>query len=510
MAPQLTQHGRSNLILEDVTADRPMRTGRVDNAFVDLAVDRGRRADVPSEQPPQRSFSRGAIMFFSFFAVFQVLAMLARVDSTKGVPELRNVMYLTGWAAPALLCRTLYITLGKEGLTNRQHPIMPVHLPEQQSITHMALAFMPSSLFNRDDSADGPDHPVDWPLFTTIEATRPLVAPSTKLLVAIGGWGDTAGFARAARTATGRRRFARNVAAMVAATGADGVDIDWEYPGGNGEDYRQVPNGQKAWEIGAYPLLLADIRAVLGPDKLLTAAVPGKPEDMLAFTADTVPEILQSVDFLNVMTYDLMNRRDFEVKHHTGVAASLAAVDAYVAAGCDPRQINLGLAYYIKYYQTEHADCVEHLQKTGSAVGCRTLLMEDPDTGADLGRAGAFSWHDGVPDDVNASFARALEHGTYTEAGGGGFGYWDEQEDLWWSFDTADTIVQHKMAGVLQARQLGGVFAWGVGEDGPRFERFAATSRAWQKVRDGGWDVDVDVDVTEKDKSNSAVTRDEL
>lgn len=397
---------------------------------------------------------------------------------------------------------------------------MPVHLDEQQHITHMALAFMPSSLFNREDNTHDLDHPVEWPLFTTIEATRALVSPSTKLLVAIGGWGDTAGFAQAARTARGRRRFARNVAAMVEATGADGVDIDWEYPGGNGEDYKQVPNEQKAWEVGAYSRLLAEIRLTLdnlGPGFLLTAAVPGKPEDMLAFTADTIPEIMSSVDFLNVMTYDMMNRRDTVVKHHTGVADSLAAVDAYIAAGCNPLQINVGLAYYVKYYRTEHENCVQQVHKTGSAVGCRTLLMEDPETGADLGRAGAFSWHDNVPDEVASSFARALSHAHYTKTGSGGFGYWDDQEDLWWSFDTPETIIQHKFSEVLQKRRLGGVFAWGLGEDGPRFAQFTATTRAWKKIHDKGWNVNVgdalDVgapDMAARLKKNVSVTRDEL
>ncbi|KAL1892472.1 hypothetical protein Sste5346_006982 [Sporothrix stenoceras] len=505
---------------EEVSTDRPIRAGRLSDPFVDKPAEAtiyvatppvrtsivrfANKDDHIDQRPSSRgTFLRGVTMFIGFFAVFQVLAMLARVGQSKGVPELRNFMYLTG-----------------------QHPTMPVHLAEQQHITHIALAFMPSSLFNREGDTNNPDHPIEWPLFTTIEATRPLVSPSTKLLVAIGGWGDTAGFEAAARTAQGRRRFARNVAAMVQATGADGVDIDWEYPGGNGEDYKQVPNKQKVWEVRAYPRLLAQIRLALneldGGDKLLTAAVPGKLEDMLAFTADTVPDIMTSVDFLNVMTYDMMNRRDMVVKHHTGVADSFTAVDAYIAAGCHPSQINLGLAYYVKYYQTEHDHCVVQVHKTGSAAGCRTLLMEDPETGADLGRAGAFSWHDNVPDEVAGSFARALSHASYTEAGGGGFGYWDEQEDLWWSFETAETIVQHKFSEVLQARQLGGVFAWGLGEDGPRFTRFAATTRAWKKIHDKGWDVDVgDVDVADVNvgidtkaarvkSKNSAVTRDEL
>jgi chitinase len=37
---------------------------------------------------------------------------------------------------------------------------------------------------------------------------------------------------------------------------ADRLDIDWEYPGGNGANYRDVPNSQKTVEINAFSLLL--------------------------------------------------------------------------------------------------------------------------------------------------------------------------------------------------------------------------------------------------------------
>jgi chitinase len=53
------------------------------------------------------------------------------------------------------------------------------------------------------------------------------------------------------------------------------ADIDWEYPGGNGADYKQVPNDQKAYQIDAYPKVLAALRTAIG-DKLLSIAVPGK------------------------------------------------------------------------------------------------------------------------------------------------------------------------------------------------------------------------------------------
>lgn len=228
-----------------------------------------------------------------------------------------------------------------------------------------------------------------------------------------------------------------------------------------------MPNSAKAWEITAYPLLLGELRAALGPDKVLSAAVPGLKRDMLAFTHEMVPRIMRHIDFLNVMTYDLMNRRDTVTKHHTGVELSLEAVDAYVAAGAPPQKLNLGFAFYAKYFKTEHETC----QQT-SPVGCPTLLLEDPGTGDDLGRSGAFSWHDPVPHDVAESFAKALDRGTYDDKQGGYY-YWDGDEDLWWTFDTPDAI-KRKFPLILGKRRLGGVFVWGLGEDAPLFEHLAA------------------------------------
>ncbi|KAK3362032.1 glycoside hydrolase family 18 protein [Lasiosphaeria ovina] len=375
-------------------------------------------------------------MRFSWSLALHWLSLCMAAEIAMSSPP-RCIMYLTG-----------------------QHPVVPA-VEQLKYVTHVSLAFMRPGTFNDPDVSD-------WPLFATVADLRPKFPAGTKIMIAIGGWGDALGFSVAATSAETRKTFADNVARMVRATGADGIDVDWEYPGGNGEDYKQVPNYAKAWEIPAYPLLLSELRASLGPDKTISAAVPGLERDMLAFTSLTVPHIMRHLDFLNVMTYDLMNRRDTMTKHHTGIQLSLEAVDAYIAAGADPGKLNLGFAFYTKYFQTEHEACAS----TASPVGCPTLLLEDPETGADLGRGGGFSWHDSVPENVAQSFTRALGEGTYDDQQGGYY-YWDEAENLWWSFDTPDAI-KRKFPLVLEKRGLGGVFAWGLGEDAPLFEHLAA------------------------------------
>lgn len=236
---------------------------------------------------------------------------------------------------------------------------------------------------------------------------------------------------------------------------------------GNGEDYKQVPNSEKAWEVDAYPRLLAEIRTALGPEKLISAAVPGLPRDMLAFTKKTMPEISSSLDFLNIMTYDLMNRRDNITKHHTGVGLSLKAIESYEEAGLSSEKMNLGFAFYVKWYRTDpNGGCDQN------PIGCSTVLMEDPLTGADLGQAGAFSWHDDVPAEFSNSFRKALAHGMYDEKSGGHY-YWDVDDDLFWSWDSPDAVAK-KIPSIVGKKKLGGVFAWGLGEDAHAFVHLKA------------------------------------
>jgi hypothetical protein len=77
------------------------------------------------------------------------------------------------------------------------------------------------------------------------------------------------------------------------------TDIDWEYPGGNGADYKQIPNSKKKGEVAAYPKLLREIKKAIGT-KELAITVPGLERDMIAFTAKEGPLINGAVDFVTV------------------------------------------------------------------------------------------------------------------------------------------------------------------------------------------------------------------
>lgn len=92
------------------------------------------------------------------------------------------------------------------------------------------------------------------------------------------------------------------------------TDIDWEFPGGNGQDYRQTPNSEKVWEIDAFPLFLQAIKDAVGKDIELSIAAPGRVEDMIAYTAENVAKINGIVDYVNVST---LSNTILEAKYRT-------------------------------------------------------------------------------------------------------------------------------------------------------------------------------------------------
>lgn len=254
-------------------------------------------------------------------------------------------------------------------------------LPNNTLTSHIdcgIMAFANSSLFTTRPAGE-------YKPFIPVADIRKRLAPNATVLIAIGGWGDTAGFSKGAANADSRDEYARNVADMLYKHGFDGVDIDWEYPGGNGEDYKINPNEKKRGEIETFPQLLASIRRAIR-DKILSIAVPGREVDMIAYTKQQAPKIWQSVDFVNVMTYDLMNRRENVTKHHSDFEGSLKTVNKYICLGLQPSKINLGFAFYAKWFTTAPgANC------TATPVGCKVVPMERVE-GSDNGNSGAVTF----------------------------------------------------------------------------------------------------------------------
>lgn len=70
------------------------------------------------------------------------------------------------------------------------------------------------------------------------------------------------------------------------------------------------------------------------------------------------------------------------------------------------------------------------------------------------------------------SWRRAQANGTTDEKAGGQY-YWDPEVNLFWTWDTPELIAR-KFTDIVEAKKLGGVMAWSLGEDTYKFAHLDA------------------------------------
>ena len=142
--------------------------------------------------------------------------------------------------------------------------------------------------------------------------------PDLKTFISLGGWTWSKNFSAAASTVALRKQLVSSCidiyirgnlpvqdyhgGAGAAAGVFDGIDIDWEFPGGGGMPY----NGQQAADKENYTLLLAEMRRQLDAQGAidnkhygLTAAI-GAGKDKIDFTEPA--QYAQYLDWINVMS----------------------------------------------------------------------------------------------------------------------------------------------------------------------------------------------------------------
>ena len=117
-------------------------------------------------------------------------------------------------------------------------------------------------------------------------------AAGTKVIVSLGGGGQSENFVPVASNDALRGKFIANLVQFVADHNLDGLDMDWEW------EYNPVPEADTI----AYSKLLTELREALPKDKSLSAALPCSPYYGKWFT----PEVLvKNLDWFGFMTYDM-------------------------------------------------------------------------------------------------------------------------------------------------------------------------------------------------------------
>lgn len=177
-------------------------------------------------------------------------------------------------------------------------------------------------------------------------------AAGSKVCITIGGWTGSQYFSTAVSSASNRETFANNILAMVNEYGADGVDIDWEYPGQNGASGNVISSSDSANLLTFLSLL----RSKFGSDKIISLATPtnvwfgsnGQPlTDVSAYA--------KYIDHVLIMNYDVWGASSNPGPNAPYSTCSgswqpganaVAAVAAWKAAGMPANKIMLGLPAY--------------------------------------------------------------------------------------------------------------------------------------------------------------------
>jgi chitinase len=196
--------------------------------------------------------------------------------------------------------------------------------------------------------------------FATLRALRQ-DHPDLRVLVSIGGWAAD-GFSDAALTPDSRARFVDSCGQFDELFPEfDGIDLDWEFPvsGGPAEVVHRAADRRNA------TLLAREFRRRLGPDRLLTAALPaGRLQSAGPYDpaeSFELVELTAELDLVNLMTYDFgtgfspvatFNAPLYEVaedpleealRRWNNVAG---AVDWYAGHGVPRDKLVLGVPFY--------------------------------------------------------------------------------------------------------------------------------------------------------------------
>jgi chitinase len=179
--------------------------------------------------------------------------------------------------------------------------------------------------------------------------------PHLKVTIAVGGWTLSTHFSTVCATEAGRETFANSLVRFLDTYRMfDGIDFDWEYPGGGGLGGNSVSPNDGA----NYALLMQKVRAKvdalgarLGREYELSVASPAGIDKIVNFN---LPGLTPSVDFFNLMTYDFHGTWESTTGHLAGFTADPSgydvktAVSAYLAAGVPASKIVLGAPLYTR------------------------------------------------------------------------------------------------------------------------------------------------------------------
>ncbi|MDA8588719.1 glycosyl hydrolase family 18 protein [Flavobacteriaceae bacterium] len=176
--------------------------------------------------------------------------------------------------------------------------------------------------------------------------------PKLKVLVSLGGWGGCETCSDVFSSEKARIEFAISTANIIGSFDADGIDLDWEYPGISG----YPGHNYKPEDRENFTDLVVQLRKYMEKGHILSFAAGASKR----FFKNSIEwdKVMPLVDNVNLMTYDFYGSGSVKTGHHTALSSNEfqdrsaeSSIDALINLGVKPSKIFIGAAFYIKTFK---------------------------------------------------------------------------------------------------------------------------------------------------------------
>jgi chitinase len=165
------------------------------------------------------------------------------------------------------------------------------------------------------------------------ELTSKAHQAGVKVLVSLGGWGWDKQFASIVSKPEAEDRYAKSVMAIVDENDYDGIDLDWEYP----DTEQEVVGFERLTRRFRKELDAIGVRK--GRMMVVTMAVSSNPGTLKWLGKEF---LLETMDWINVMTYDFTGDWTNYAGHHSPLFASSKQ------PGGNPRSTEMTMKYLVE------------------------------------------------------------------------------------------------------------------------------------------------------------------
>ncbi len=181
--------------------------------------------------------------------------------------------------------------------------------------------------------------------------------PNLKIMVSVGGWGGCAPCSDLFSSDEHRKNFAKSVVTLFKEYNIDGLDLDWEYPAIEGYPGHLFQASDKE----NFTALVKILRSEFGNNYLLSFAAGG----FIKYLEQSIDwnAVLPEVDFINLMTYDLVGGYSTVTGHHTPLKSYMPeqqstekCVEWLLNNNAPSNKLIIGAAFYARVWEHVGAD----------------------------------------------------------------------------------------------------------------------------------------------------------